>query len=100
MKVKLWSALVAALFVSALALAADKPHEGKLIRVDPDQKMLTVQGEKGDQWTLFVDDTTKLKNGLTFQELRTGDSVHFDYIEREGKMYVTELHRTHKADKD
>lgn len=99
MKAKL-SVLVAALFlVSAVALLAekDRPHEGKVIRIDQDAKMLVVQGEKGDQWSLYWTETTKLKDGLTFADLKVGDSVHFDYMEKEGKMFLSELHRTGKA---
>ena len=99
MKAKL-SLLVAALFlVSAAALFAggDRPHEGKVIRIDQDAKMLVVQGEKGDQWSLYWTESTKLKDGLTFAELKVGDSVHFDYMEKDGKMYLSELRRTQKA---
>jgi hypothetical protein len=33
---------------------------------------MSIQGEKGDQWTLYWTETTKLKNGLTFGELKAG----------------------------
>jgi Cu/Ag efflux protein CusF len=84
--------------VSAAAVASkDRPHEGKIIAVDQTAQMITVQGEKGDQWTLYWTETTKMKDELTTQELRVGDSVHFDYVEKDGKMWVTELRRTGKA---
>jgi len=88
----------ALLFVLAsAAYAADRPHEGKITKIDQDARVMTIQGEKGDTWDLYWTETTKLKNELTFPELRVGDSVHFDYMEKDGRMYVTELRRTHKA---
>lgn len=88
------------LVLSAAAYAERRPHEGKIARIDPDARVMTIQGEHGDQWDLYWTETTKLKNNLTFTELREGDSVHFDYVEKDGRMYVTELRRTHKRDKD
>jgi hypothetical protein len=40
------------------------------------------------------------KNGLTASELRQGDKIHFDFVEKNGKMWVIELRRTKKADRD
>ncbi|MEO8189059.1 MAG: hypothetical protein ABI682_01850 [Acidobacteriota bacterium] len=40
-------------------------------------------------------ETTKMKN-VTEPELRVGDSIHFDYTEKDGEMWLTELSRTHK----
>ncbi|HKA36129.1 MAG TPA: hypothetical protein VKH43_04875 [Thermoanaerobaculia bacterium] len=105
---------LAALLVSSAAYADKRPHEGKIIRIETveksadvgDQKVqnverkMIVKGENGDEWTLFWDDTTKFKNNLAASELRQGDSIHFDYVEKNGKMWVTELRRTHKADRD
>jgi Cu/Ag efflux protein CusF len=93
-------AAVAILVVSSASYADRAAHEGKIIAVDTSAMMMTVQAEKGDQWTLYWTETTKLKNGLTFGELRNGDKVHFDYIERDGRMWITELRRTKKADRD
>ena len=96
------SALAALLLLisSISLLAGSRPHEGKITQIDPDQKMMVVQGEHGDQWNLYWNESTKLKSGLTVPELRQGDSVHFDYVDKDGKMWLTELRRTHKADKD
>ncbi len=92
------SIVLVLLLTSAAATAAkDRPHEGKITDIDRATQTLTVQGEHGDTWTLGWDETTKMKNNLTFQELKVGDSVHFDFVERDGKMWVTELRRTHKA---
>src|SRR5262245_49655211 len=90
--------LVLAFLLSAAAYADRRPHEGKVVRVDQADKVLMVQGEKGDTWTLHVTETTKMKSNLAFEELRVGDEIHFDYVEKEGVMYLKELRRTHKAD--
>ena len=96
-KVLVVSAALLVFLVAASAYAAGRPHEGKITQIDQSAMMLTVQGEKGDSWELYLTETTKLKNKLTFGELREGDSVHFDFIEKDGKKWVTELRRTHKA---
>ena len=87
---------VALLVMSSAALAERRPHEGKIVSISPDQKTMTVAGEKNDEWTLYWTETTKLK-GVTVPELQVGDSVHFDYTEKDGRMWLTELRRTHKA---
>src|SRR5262245_18400531 len=102
------------LLVPSAAYADKRPHEGKIIRIETveksadvgDQKIsnierkMTVRGEKRDEWTLYWDNTTKFKNDVAPSELRDGDSVHFDFVEKDGKMWITELRRTHKADRD
>ncbi len=102
------------LMLAAALYAKDRPHEGKIINIQTVEKSvdvqgekvanversMTVQGEKGDQWTLFWDDTTKFKHGLTPSELREGDKIHFDFVQKGGKMWVTELRRSKKADRD
>ncbi|HEY1249919.1 MAG TPA: hypothetical protein VGH97_01935 [Thermoanaerobaculia bacterium] len=101
MKTKLSLLATAFLLSCAVSLLAnDRPHEGKITSIDPDQRVMVVQGEEGDQWILYWTETTKLKSDLTVAELKQGDSVHFDFVEREGKKFLTELRRTHKADKD
>src|SRR5262245_9294234 len=108
------AAAVAILFLAQASYADKRPHEGKILRIETVEKSadvggqtvanversIVVQGEKGDQWTLFWDDTTKFKNGLVASELKQGDRISFDYIDKNGKMWVTELRRTKKADKD
>jgi hypothetical protein len=93
------SILAAALLLACALplLADDRPDEGKITAIDFDQRMMVVQGEDGDQWMLYWTETTKLKNDLTVSELKPGDSVHFDYVERADKKFLTELRRTHKA---
>jgi len=86
----------ALLVLSAAAVSEKRPHEGKIVRLDPDSKMMTVAGEKNDEWTLYWTETTKLKD-VTVPELKVGDSIHFDYAEKDGKMWLTELRRTHRA---
>ncbi len=99
MKRLLASAAVAVLlaFASAAYAARDRPHEGKITDIDRTAQTITVQGEHGDSWTLGWDDTTKTKHNLTLQELQVGDMVHFDYVDKDGRMWITEIRRTHKA---
>ena len=80
----------------AVALAERRPHEGKIVRIDPDQKILVVTGEHNDEWTFSWTETTKLKD-VTLPELKVGDTVHFDYVEKDGQKWLTELRRTHRA---
>ena len=98
MKARISLLVTAVLLACALPLLADdRPDEGKITAIDFDQRMMVVQGEDGDQWSFYWTETTKLKNELTVGELKPGDSVHFDYVERAEKKYLTELRRTHKA---
>ncbi len=108
------AAAVAILLMSSSGYAEKRPHEGKIVSIQTVEKSaevqgekignversMVVQGEKGDQWTLYWDDTTKFKSGLMPNELREGDRVHFDFVQRDGKMWITELRRTKKADRD
>ena len=91
------SAALFVLLITVSAFAETRPHEGKITRADSSAMMLTIQGEKGDSWDVYLTETTKLKNKLTFGELREGDSVHFEFVEKDGKKWVTELKRTGKA---
>src|ERR1700747_1504593 len=91
------ASLVFLLGAAALYADRERAHEGKIIRIDRDARVLTVQGEKGDQWDLYWTETTKLKGDVTVEELKEGDTVHFDYVDRDGRMWLTELHRTHRA---
>jgi Cu/Ag efflux protein CusF len=88
---------VAVLLTAAAAYADKRPHEGKVTRVDPVARVIQVQSEHGDTWTLNVSETAKMKHNVTLEELQPGDAVHFDYVEKDGQMWVTELRRTHKA---
>jgi Cu/Ag efflux protein CusF len=91
-------ALALILTLGGVATAADdRPHEGKIISVDKEAMVLSVQGDKDDQWTLSWTETTKLKGDLTIQEVKVGDKVHFEFVEKDGKKWLTELKRTEKA---
>ena len=108
------AATFAVLLIASTMSADKRPHEGKVIRVETVEKSadvggqsisnterrMIVQGEKGDEWTLYWDNTTKFKNELSPSELRQGDHIHFDFVEKDGKMWITELRRTKKADRD
>jgi len=105
-------AALAILWLASASYASDRPHEGKIVRVQTVEKSvategetvknveqsMVVRGEKGDEWTLYWDNTTKFKHDVDPSELRQGDHVHFDFVEKGGKMWLTELRRTKKAD--
>ena len=107
-------AAFAILLMASATYASDRPHEGKVVSVQVVEKSagaagetvtnvensMVVRGEKGDEWTLYWDATTKFKHDIAPTELKQGDHVHFDFVEKNGKMWVTELSRTKKADKD
>jgi Cu/Ag efflux protein CusF len=98
MRTRVLISLAAVLVIAcAVAYAGDRPHEGKITRLDSAGRMMVVQGESGDQWQLYWTETTKLKGDVTIEELKEGDSVHFDFVEKDGKKWVTELRRTHRA---
>ena len=102
------------LLAAAASYAKDRPHEGKIVRVQTIEKSadvqgekianvensMVVQGEKGDQWTLYWNESTKFKSGLMPSQLKQGDTVHFDFVSKDGKMWLTELRRSRKADRD
>jgi|RhiMethySRZTD1v2_1073278.scaffolds.fasta_scaffold304917_2 Cu/Ag efflux protein CusF len=90
-------ALATLLLVAAAALAAGK-REGKITRIDQSAQVLSVQGEKGDQWDVYLTETTKFEHGLTLAELKIGDQIEFEYVERDGKVWATEIEREKKAD--
>ena len=107
-------AAFAILLMASASYASDRPHEGIVVNVQVVEKSagaagetvtnvensMVVRGEKGDEWTLYWDNTTKFKHDIAPTDLRQGDHVHFDFVEKNGKMWVTELRRTKKADKD
>jgi Cu/Ag efflux protein CusF len=96
-KLSLSLAALAFILVSAVAVAERRPHEGKITNIDASARTLSIQNEKGDTFTLYWDDTTKWKSNLTAQDLQVGDSVHFDIVDKNGQMFVTEIRRTSKA---
>ncbi len=92
-KVSLMAAVL--LLLASVALYADrKPSDGKITSINMTEKRLVVQGEKGDQWDLYWTETTRLKGKLILEELKVGDVVHFDFIEKDGQKLLTELERT------
>jgi Cu/Ag efflux protein CusF len=97
LKTVLMLALALILTCGGVATAADRPHDGKVIGVDREALTITVQGEKNDQWTLYWTESTKLKGDLAIEEVKVGDKVHFDFVDKDGKMWLTELKRTDKA---
>jgi hypothetical protein len=101
MKAKTIAGLVCAFLLLASvgsALAEGRPHEGKVVSVDKAAMMMVVQGDKDDTWTLYWTESTKLSGNLTVPELKVGDKVHFEFTEKDGKMWLTKIDRTDKAD--
>ena len=92
------AAILSLLLLSAApAIADDRPDEGKITRVVPEAKMLVVQDDNGDQWDLIWTETTKMEGDATLAQLKPGDEVHFDYVEKEGVKFLTEIKRTSRA---
>ena len=106
------AAAIAILLTAATSYADKRPHEGRIVRIETVEKStdvggetianvqraMVVQSEHGDQWTLYWDDTTRFKNGITPSSLREGDKVHFEFVDRDGKMWLTEIRRTKRAE--
>jgi hypothetical protein len=101
MKTKLCLWIAAAFVVSSAALFADDDHkqEGKIVQIDQSSRVMVVQTEKGDQSTLYWTETTKLEDGLTFAELRPGDTVEYHFIDRDGQKFLSKVEREHKGDR-
>jgi Cu/Ag efflux protein CusF len=96
--------LLSAISVAALVLLAvpvyaddDRPDEGRITRVVPEANLIVVQDEDGDQFDLHWTETTKMEGKATLAQLKPGDYVHFDYVEREGVKFLTEIKRTSRA---
>ncbi|HKQ62794.1 MAG TPA: hypothetical protein VJS92_15995 [Candidatus Polarisedimenticolaceae bacterium] len=100
MKTKVLTGLVCivlALGLNAWARADERPHEGKITSIDKVAMVMTVTGDNDDEWTLYWTETSKLKGDVTVAELQVGDGVHFEFAEKDGKMWLTELRRTKRA---
>jgi Cu/Ag efflux protein CusF len=96
MKKVLTLSLIAFVCIGA-ALYAKGPHEGKITSIDMDSKSIAVGGEHDQTWTLYWNETTKVKDAKV-EDLKVGDTIHFDFKkDKEGKMWATEIHRTAKA---
>jgi Cu/Ag efflux protein CusF len=97
MKKALTISLIAFLCAGAALYAGGrKPHEGKITSIDMDAKSIAVAGEHDMTWTIYWNETTKVKDAKV-EDLKVGDTIHFDYKEKDGKMWATEIHRTAKA---
>jgi Cu/Ag efflux protein CusF len=84
---------------SLAVVAEDRPHQGKITSIEMDAMTMVVQSENNDdQWTLYWTQSTKVKGDVVLTELKVGDSVNFEYTEKEGKMWLTTLNRTDKAE--
>lgn len=96
MKKVLALSVASILLVAVVAFAVDA-REGTVSRIDADQKTMVVQGKDGNSWNLYWSETTQLKDGLTFAEIRVGDVVQFESVDKEGKTFITQIWREEKA---
>jgi hypothetical protein len=96
---KFASIALAVLLFAAAALAADNSRQGKILSIDPDAKVMVIQADSGDQWTIYWTETTKIEDGLTVSELRVGDKLDVDLIEKDGKLWAQQIEREGKAEK-
>ena len=90
--------LLAGFLAAATAFAADHEREGRIVRIDPDAHVMVVQSKGGDQWELSWTETTKFEDGLVATQLRPGDKIEFEYVERDNRKIATEIDRQKKAD--
>lgn len=95
MKTKVSWILAAAFVFSSAVLLADHEKEATVVKVDPDTKTIVVQDKKGVQSTLYCNASTKLKDGITWSNLKAGDKIEFEYKQKDGKMMVHEIEREH-----
>ena len=93
------SLALSALLFAATAVAADNSRQGKILSIDPDTKVMVIQADSGDQWTIYWTETTKIEDGLIVSELRIGDKVDVDLVEKEGKLFAEQIEREGKAEK-
>ena len=93
-------ALVSLFFAAAAVFAREHEKEGRIVRVDPDAQYMVVQTSKGDQYEVYWNETTKFEHGLVATQLRPGDKVEFEYVDRDGRKVATEVEREKKGDRD
>jgi len=97
MKKALAVSLIAFLCAGAAALYAKDSHDGKITSIDMDAKSIAVAGEHDMTWTIYWNETTKVKDAKV-EDLKVGDTIRFDVKkDKDGKMWATEIHRTAKA---
>src|SRR5438445_12835880 len=85
---------------AALYAGGNKPHEGKITSIDMDQKSIAVAGERDQSWTIYWNETTKVKDAKV-EELKVGETIHFDYKkDKVGKTRAKEIYRKAKQNKE
>ena len=88
----LLSTLLLAGSMSFVAVAADEAvKEGTVVGIDKDAKLFVVRGSEGDQWTVSWATGTDPRGDLEGSDLRMFDRVRFDYTERDGVNWLTDL---------
>jgi hypothetical protein len=90
---------LAALLWTGTALGFDHSRQGKILSIDPDAKVMVIQSDAGDQWEIYWTETTKIEDGLIVSELRVGDKVDVDLVEKDGRLFAEQIEREGKAEK-
>ena len=87
-------AIAATLLLAAcLAGAADEPKgkgneksvSGKIVRLDMNEKSVTIEDAKPQTLTIWWNDSTRVMGG----EMKEGETVKVGYVESENKMWAT-----------
>ena len=76
------------------AFAAEREKEGTIVGIDKDAMLFVVRGSEGDQWTVSWATGTKPRGDLEAPQLRLFEQVRFDYTERGGVNWLTDLDST------
>ncbi len=95
MKTKVSWILAVVFVVSSAVLLADHEREATVVKVDPHTMVIVVQNKKGEQSTLYCNASTKLKDGITWANMKPGDKIEYEYKEKDGKSWVTEIEKEH-----
>ena len=83
-------ALLVAGSLGSAALAAGQPKEAWVVGTDDRYMAMVVRGENGDQWTVYWT-VSRIRGDLAASDLAFGDRIRFDYVERGGRLMLTEL---------
>src|SRR5687768_5639573 len=83
--VLLMSASLAALADERKSGKDEKVVSGKIVRLDMNEKSITVEDESGQSRAVLWTDATRVLGG----EMKEGEPVQIGYVEAENKMWAT-----------
>jgi hypothetical protein len=75
----------------SFGFADDPGKEGTVVGIDKDAMLFVVRGSDGDQWTVSWATGTKPRGDMEGPQLRMYERVRFDYTERGGVNWLTDL---------